>query len=35
MFVEEHFLTEIVDEYGQHPISTDIVFDIYHNYAGF
>ncbi len=25
MFVEEHFLSDVVKEYDQHPVSTDLV----------
>jgi hypothetical protein len=25
MFVTEHFLTDIVEKYGEHPVSTEMV----------
>ena len=35
MFVAERFLPDIVDEYGQHPVSTDVVHDTHLKHANF
>ena len=35
MFVAEHFLLDIVKEYGQHPVSTQMVEPGIHKHANF